>query len=242
MFRFVLVYFLIFTLLSCSSDDSQLQCEDYYLHKIFQGGNSTTLSYNSDGLLSKIIESWANSPLEFFYENRDKLVEVNWGTGKSEFKYDPEGRLIATIRIKDGQPFDSLALIYDDFGRITKMEIFTGPSNYEQLESYDEISYPSHEKVIADFYNRNGDNFIYSGTFTYVLDGKPKPYPREYYLYLISFTNIFLSSNPNSLTITGPNPNSTTNYEYTYNTAGYPIHENYYDHQYQYQCEPPLTE
>jgi len=237
--KFVLTISLIIGLLSCAEENLETKCEQYFLHKIIQGGHTTLLYYNSDNLLSTINTSWNGLTDEFIYDETNRLKEVIWGNGRTEFRYNEEDKLIATLRIKEGDYIDSLAIFYDDFGRIVKREIYSVLSYSSYFKSYVSISYPSNDTVIADFYNRDGAEFTYGGTFTYVLDDKPKPVPEEYNLYHLSLNNIILDSNPTSLTITGSGPSSVINYEYEYNSAGYPTKESFHGYQYQYLCEPP---
>jgi hypothetical protein len=232
---FTLFSFLLF---SCSKENQEVTCNQYFLTEVTSSGITSKIYFNNDGLISSIKNS-LGSIQSFKYDQAKKLKEVISGLSKTTFTFDQNGRLISTIRFGDnGRKIDSTSIEYDLNNRIKKFNKYNENDGY--ISYYQIYQYLDPKTVQVDFYGQDvpvsTSPLKYWGSFKYTLDGKPQPYPIEFYYNSVAYTNTILSSNYISLEIFGGKEQSITNYPYKYNVAGYPLSGNFYE--YKYQCEP----
>lgn len=247
-FRVILCAACLILLFSCSKDDDEqpLVCNQYFLATEGDNQSTTTVYYNSSGKISALVAQggFVNNRLELVYDNDNRLIEVlqtptprRW-----RFLYDNAGQLVATASYDEsGTRTDSLVIEYDAGGRLRKRSLYQGSAPLSNLSNYFLLEYPDEKTVRADFFNRDQSGQTgYSGTFTYTMDDKKRPYPDEYYLLYLSWSNVVIDHNALSLELSNNGTvTSVDTYEYTYNAGGYPVQRRYHTvaTDYVYTCE-----
>jgi hypothetical protein len=222
--------------------EPEVKCDNYFLKSEKSISNIVSrYFYNNRGKL-EIIEgedtnhTWQT---ELTYNVNDQLIEVNYDGGyKTNFFY--EGGLLRSTKNTDAQGGEGneMKFYYDDENRLIRREIYR-PESGDEIYNYFEMEYPAAGKVEATFYTVNaGGGYDEGATFKYTIDENPRPYPEEYYLMWISWSNVLLLHNELSLQIfrngTLDGASGTT---YEYNEQGYPV-LNSNGTMFTYSCEP----
>lgn len=229
------------SVVSCSKDNQDMICNKYFLTETTTGGISTQFFYNAEERLSQI-KSSQGTTTNFVYDQSKKLKEVNTSFSKIVFYFNTSNHLYSIMSFgENGVKSDSVSIEYDQNNKIDRFNKYSGYDYH--LSYYQKYKYLDDKTVQVDFYgqanNQANSALIYQGSFKYILDGKPRPYPEEYYYFSIAATNIYLSSNPISLEGFGGQQSFFSTYTYKYNSAGYPLAGNNYN--YKYACEPKMN-
>lgn len=238
-------------LFSCNEGNEEVECNEYFLNAESSGDYITKIFYNEIGQVSAL-ESKAgsvNTRLDVYYDQDQRIKQVKNIEQEqvTEFFLDVSGRLVSTVRYLSGARLDSFAIEYDDSERIIKRSIYKDQPPNTYVDSYYTVEYPGDKAMKVNFYKRVAstiDTFEHTGTFSYTMDDKSRPYPEAYYSIYLSWTNVVLPNNIMSLEISDKNGTVTSNqtYEYSYNSAGYPLQRRTIGSiiDYQYSCNPTV--
>lgn len=122
-----------------------LEVKEYYNNgsEIF----STEYEYNPLGQITKITDAEGNIR-EMRYDTLGRRIaltdlhyssKVNWGTdfGVTYYKYDNQGNLVGTNRVKTDDDTDEVIYEYDGLNRITKEDLYAPQSVVEKQYFYD---------------------------------------------------------------------------------------------------------
>lgn len=195
--------------------------------------------------------------MDLYYDANNRLDEVRTNSNnpdeqESRYKFWYTGDQVVGIRrnLTTGN-MDSLAIQYDAAGRIARRDYFDYLGYYEgqpisRLYSAYTVEYNSDKQMTVSFFSRNFNEGVLEPSFVtiYTMDGAKRPYPDEYYLLYLAWTNVVPSSNIVQQRYTDPDGiPRVSNTGYSYNISRYPTSERYNGNvaiSYAYSCEAPV--
>lgn len=238
--KFVLILLVGFAVLLQRCDDDESPCGTYRLTTQIdvqdREGGDAIFSYNANGSLQRVSGRYLAED-NLFYDASGRLIKVEQNSEAMPqivllFDYDAKGRVIAIY--EDAHYLDSTVFEYDDSDRMIKAIFYLTKT---EIFYYYDIEYPDEATVKNSIFYRDQDtkDFELGYVYTYTMDSRPRPHPKEYYLYRFPYEEVFLPHNPLSIHSTYGGGTVTTK-SYTYDLRGYPLSEDD-KFTYVYSCE-----